>query len=132
MTVQLSEHQINEFKSRLKQRYLDVRREIGGELLRADGEQYGDLAGRVHDMGDEALADLLVDIELASIDRHVQEIRDIDAALLRIAEGSYGECSDCAEPIAIERLAAYPTTQRCIVCQEVYDRTYAHAGRPKL
>jgi len=67
-------------------------------------------------MGEEALADLLVDIELASVDRHVQEIRDIDAALMRIAEGSYGKCCDCQDPIIIERLEAYPTARRCIAC----------------
>lgn len=132
MTVQLNEHQINEFKRRLNDRFLEVRREISAELLRADDEQYGDLAGRVHDTGDEALADLLVDTKLATIDRQVQEIRDIDAALLRIAEGSYGECSDCAEPIAGERLAVYPTARRCIVCQEAHDRTHMHGGRPTL
>lgn len=132
MTVQLNDHQIRQFKHRLEERFMELRREIAAELLRADEEQYGDLAGRVHDDADESLADLLVDIELASIDRHVQEIRDIDAALLRIAEGTYGECSDCAQPIAAERLEAYLIAKRCIVCQEAHERTHAHAGRPKL
>ncbi|MBS1214798.1 MAG: transcriptional regulator, TraR/DksA family, partial [Proteobacteria bacterium] len=97
MTVELTEHQINGFKKRLNDRFAEVRREIAAELLSADEEQYGELAGRVHDFGDESLADLLVDLELASIDRHIQEIRDIDAALMRIAQGGYGECSDCGE-----------------------------------
>ncbi len=132
MSVELTEHQINGFKNRLNDRFAEVRREISTELLSADEEQYGELAGRVHDVADESLADLLVDIELASIDRHIQEIRDIDAALMRIAEGSYGECSDCAEAIAIERLEAIPTAQRCIICQEAHDRTYMHEGRPRL
>ena len=120
------------FKTRLNDRFMALRREISEELLHFDEERYGDLAGRVHDTGEEALADLLVDIELASIDRHVQEIRDIDAALIRIAEGSYGRCCDCQEPIVIERLTAYPTAKRCIVCQEAHDRIFAHGGRATL
>ena len=132
MTVQLTDHQINVFKTKLNDRFMALRREISTELLHLDEERYVDLAGRVHDTGEAALADLLVDIELASIDRHIQEIRDIDAALMRIAEGSYGECCDCQEPIVIERLAAYPTARRCIVCQEVHDRTFAHGGQPTL
>lgn len=132
MTVQLTDHQINVFKTKLNDRFMALRREISAELLHSDEEQYGDLAGQVHDTGEAALADLLVDIELASIDRHVQEIRDIDAALMRIATGSYGECCDCQEPIAIERLAAYPTARRCIACQEAHDRTFAHGGQPTL
>ena len=106
MTVQLTDHQINVFKTKLNDRFMALRREISTELLRSDEEQYGDLAGRVHDSGEVALADLLVDIELTSIDRHVQEIRDIDAALMRIAEGSYGKCCDCQEPTLLCTLAA--------------------------
>lgn len=132
MTVQLTDHQINIFKRKLNDRFMALRREISEELLHFDAEQYADLAGRVHDTGEEALADLLVDIELASVDRHVQEIRDIDAALMRIAEGSYGECCDCRQPIVIERLTAYPAARRCIVCQEAHDRTFAHGGQPTL
>jgi DnaK suppressor protein len=132
MTFQLTDHQINVFKTKLNDRFMALRREISAELLRADEEQYVDLASRVHDTGEVALADLLVDIELASIDRHVQEIRDIDAALMRIAIGSYGECCDCQEPIVTERLAAYPTARRCIACQEAHERTFAHGGQPTL
>ncbi len=132
MTIQLTDHQINVFKTKLNDRFLALRREISAELLSSDEERYGDLAGRVHDTGEEALADLLVDTELASIDRHVQEIRDIDAALMRIAVGNYGECCDCKEPIAIERLEAYPTATRCVVCQEIHDHNFAHGGHSTL
>ena len=132
MSVQLTNHQINEFKMKLNDRFMELRREISAELLHTDEERYIDLAGQVHDSGEVALADLLVDIELASIDRHVQEIRDIDAALMRIAVGNYGNCCDCEEPIAIERLTAYPTARRCIACQQAHDRTFAHGEQPKL
>lgn len=132
MTVQLTPNQITSFKKKLNDRFMALRKEISEELLSSDEERYGDLAGRVHDVGDEALADLLVDTELAFIDRHIEEIRDIDAALMRIAVGSYGECCDCHDPIDIRRLDAYPTAQRCIVCQEAHDRTFAHGGQPSL
>jgi DnaK suppressor protein len=132
MSVELTDHQINVFKNKLKDRFMALRQEISMELLSFDQEQYVDLAGRVHDSGDASLADLLVDIELASIDRHIQEIRDIDAALLRIAKGSYGECPDCLQPIPLERLQAYPTAQRCIVCQEAHDHAFARGAQPTL
>ena len=132
MTVQLTDHQINVFKTKLKDRFMALRREISAELLNADGENYAELAGQVHDTGEVALADLLMDIKLASIDRHVQEIRDIDDALMRIATSSYGQCCDCPEPIDIDRLAAYPAARRCLLCQEVHDRTFAHGNQPTL
>ena len=132
MTVSLTDHQITVFKQKLTNRFMTLRREISAELLSLDEEQYGELAGRVHDTGEEALADLLVDLELASIDRHVQEIRDIDAALMRIAKGGYGTCCDCNQPIVIERLDANPAASRCVICQEAHDRTFAHGGQPTL
>jgi len=132
MTVDLTDFEIKELQEALNRRFSVLRREISAELTEYDQAHYVELAGRVHDLGDEAVADLLVDIELASVDRHIQEVNDIELALLRIAEGSYGECCDCNGPVSIDRLRAYPTARRCIVCQEIHDRTFAHCGQPNL
>jgi DnaK suppressor protein len=126
----LSEFQISNFKKQLKARFLELRHEIRAELLSYDNEQYRELAGSVHDSADEAVADLLVDIHLASIDRHVHEINEIDSALLRIAEGRYGTCVECETPIGLDRLVANPAAKRCIVCQTHYEKTYAGNRKP--
>jgi DnaK suppressor protein len=42
--------------------------------------------------------------------------------LLRIAEGSYGECVDCDAHIAEARLKAAPEAARCIHCQEKLEK----------
>jgi RNA polymerase-binding transcription factor DksA len=44
------------------------------------------------------------------------ELRAINAALDRIAEGRYGDCVTCGEPISIERLKAVPHTPFCQDC----------------
>ncbi len=124
MAESLTEQHLNEFKKRLKERYWQLRQEIRDELLKTDEEQYIELAGRVHDPEEEAVADLLVDLNLASISRHIQELREIDDALIRIAKGTYGICVDCGQPIRLERLTANPTAKRCIVCQEFYEKTH--------
>ncbi len=50
----------------------------------------------------------------------VSQARDhlarIDAAMLRLAEGSYGTCERCGHPISTARLAARPVTTLCITC----------------
>lgn len=46
----------------------------------------------------------------------VREIRMIDAALDRIANGSYGTCTNCGNPIAAARLDAIPATPLCAEC----------------
>ena len=58
--------------------------------------------------GDEVLEDLG--------SAGVAEIRMIRAALGRIAEGTYGVCVNCGEPIAHARLEAVPHAARCIRC----------------
>lgn len=132
MKQALTDRQLSEFRQLLKNRYQALREAIRAELLQSDEEHYQELAGRVHDVEEAAVADLLVDLNLAGIDRHVQEIRDIDAALIRIAEGSYGICIDCEQPIGVERLKAYPTAKRCLRCQEAYERTHLSTGSPSL
>ncbi|MCB1700981.1 MAG: TraR/DksA C4-type zinc finger protein [Pseudomonadales bacterium] len=47
-----------------------------------------------------------------------QSIRDIQAALERIAAGTYGICANCGEDIAEARLKAVPEATRCVNCAE--------------
>ena len=43
-------------------------------------------------------------------------LTEIDGALDRVHQGSYGACRDCGVPIGSERLAALPATTRCVRC----------------
>lgn len=52
-------------------------------------------------------------------ENHLQEIRQIDAALSRIDEGSYGACVDCDLEIARDRLMVVPYSLRCADCAEM-------------
>jgi RNA polymerase-binding transcription factor DksA len=45
-----------------------------------------------------------------------EQLADVDRALDRLDQGTYGRCTNCNEPIAPERLAAMPATARCIRC----------------
>ena len=121
----LTKNQIRDFKKTLDDRFFELREEIRLELLKTDDQSYIELAGQVHDIGEASVADLLVDLQLSDIDRHIQEIRDIDVALLRIAGGSFGICDDCRTPISVERLQAYQTAKRCHRCQVNHEHCYA-------
>lgn len=83
------------------------------------------LGERAADSSDEALLDTLSATDEALIRQNLQDVRDIAAARQRIAAGSYGECIDCGEEIAYERLLAYPTAKRCINCQREHERLKA-------
>ncbi|QIG40854.1 molecular chaperone DnaK [Microbacterium sp. 4R-513] len=44
------------------------------------------------------------------------ELGEVDAALARVADGTYGVCVDCGRRIPVERLRVRPTATRCVDC----------------
>jgi DnaK suppressor protein len=120
------------FEHKLRERWCDLREETREALARSDNETYADIAGRVGDLEDQSLADLLVDVNLAEVTRDVEEIRAIERALQRIVLGTYGVCVSCGQPIERERLEARPTANRCAACQRAYEHDHATRPIPKL
>ncbi|HLD14766.1 MAG TPA: TraR/DksA family transcriptional regulator [Burkholderiales bacterium] len=117
-----------QFEQRLVERREDLRRHIHDALIASQREEYIELAGSVHDVGDESVAELLTGMRLSTVDREVTELQDVEAALERIKHGSFGKCSDCGDTIDRERLTAYPTAKRCLTCQTRYE-TQKRGGR---
>jgi len=132
MTPLVSTADFPHFKHSLQARQCALRGTIHEALLRSDQEQYLQIAGQVHDAEDEALADLLVDVNLAEITREIQELRDIDAALGRIVMGTYGVCVRCGQAIDRERLDAYPAAKCCVTCQRHEERLPMASPTPSL
>jgi DnaK suppressor protein len=83
------------------------------------------------DSGDASVADMLADFNLGMIDRHVEQLRDIEAARKRTAQGSLGICMDCGDDIAYGRLLVFPTAKRCIACQQKHESRTLQS-RPSL
>ncbi len=50
-------------------------------------------------------------------DRERKKVREIDNALLKMKEGTYGICDECGEPISKKRLKIIPYSNLCINCQ---------------
>lgn len=106
--------------------------EAEAELKLLREQSVRDMAGEVPDTGDESVAMLLTDIDNTMAERHVNEIRAIDHALDLIHERRFGLCSDCDGEIAYARLEAFPAATRCISCQTLHERTFAHENRATL
>jgi DnaK suppressor protein len=71
----------------------------------------------VKDSVDLSVMDLNKEIALRLGERSSQLIADIDQALLRMKEGSYGICARCSQPINERRLEALPTARYDAACQ---------------
>jgi len=102
----------------------------GTERVRED--DHDTVAGTVPDPGDESVATLIKDLDHADVSRDVAELRSLEAARGRMQEGSYGVCIDCGIDIPFARLQATPSAERCIACQEKYEKTYATPGGSSL
>lgn len=130
--AELTTERLQEIEQRLHARRAQLLEEIHRALLEEERDGYAELAGRVRDAGDDSLADLLSDLNIAIIDRQVQEVAQIEAALGRIAADTYGTCIDCGETIDPARIDAYPTAERCITCQSRREETYAGPQTPSM
>ena len=129
----LSKAEMSKLTGALDRRYELIVEEVRDALEKSENQQYVELLDRVPaDIGDQSVADELADLNLALIDRHVQEMRDIEATRARFTDGRFGVCVDCGQEIGFQRLLAYPTAKRCIACQQRREKTYAHEGTPTL
>ncbi len=117
--------QLQMLKHKLVAQRKPLLRDACDELARWSEHPMGEIAGDAPDAGDDALATIVTDLDHSLLQRHVDEIRDIDSALTRMQERHYGTCIDCREDIALARLAAFPTAKRCIGCQRRREKVYA-------
>jgi RNA polymerase-binding transcription factor DksA len=108
----------------LERRREDLIEELRRDVARARDEQFGQLAGTAPDIGDVSVAALLADLDQAELSRDVVELRAIEAARKRFADGAYGICADCGADIGFDRLQAEPAAPRCVECQRRHEKTY--------
>ena len=76
----------------------------------------------VKDVADMSLQDVSSEIEYRLSERESQMVADIDQALLRIDEGSYGVCARCGKVIPDARLEAVPTARYDAACQTLIEQ----------
>jgi DnaK suppressor protein len=106
----------------LASRLNELRAEVhAAELARqsADGEE------EVADMKDAASRSMLAGVSEAEERLHLEELGEVERALQRLDAGSYGDCVDCGEPIALQRLLVMPAAARCTECQALGERRAA-------
>lgn len=82
-------------------------------------------ADDVKDSVDLSLRDVNKEIAFRLGEHKSQMVAEIDQALLRIKEGSYGECAACGLPISERRLEAVPTAQYDAACQTLVEAEIA-------
>jgi DnaK suppressor protein len=103
------------FRARLlaeRGRLLD---EIGETIQAPDQMTYGSQAAAASQVFDQQR-------DLALRDRANQQLAQVEAAVARLDDGTFGRCTRCGRAIATERLDALPWAAHCIDCQSALDR----------
>lgn len=109
---------------RLKEWLLARRKQILGDfnsirdnsLSRRD-DMSGDLSAMPIHMADIGSDNFEKEFACDLIHNEQDELRQIDGALARLADGSFGVCGSCGKKIPFQRLAALPYARLCIECQ---------------
>jgi len=71
---------------------------------------------------DEIQGNMLIEMTNQLNTRNTAKLSQIEAALKRVEDGTYGKCQDCEEAIAEKRLLHNPHFQTCVVCAEERER----------
>jgi DnaK suppressor protein len=103
----------------LQSRLSDLRKKLDDDLHELRNQQSatsgGDVADAAFDSGSDEMAS-----QLAELDS--REITQIERALARLKQGTYGLCESCAGKIPVGRLNALPYSTMCIDCQREMER----------
>ncbi|HKS29652.1 MAG TPA: TraR/DksA family transcriptional regulator [Pyrinomonadaceae bacterium] len=86
----------------------------------------------VKDSVDMSLQDVNREIAFRLGERESQMVADIDQALLRMDEGTYGQCARCGKPIDERRLEALPTARYDAACQAEIEANQGLDDAPTL
>src|SRR5690349_17197469 len=131
MAAKLTTAERGTLAKQLEERRRVLRSELSAKLNAQDNPALLGLRNRMEETDDWAVADLETALDVAEVSRDVGELREVEAALLRMKDGSYGECIDCGKPIPFARLHANPSASRCIACQEKVEASQRR-GPPTL
>lgn len=121
-----------ELEALMRTRIEQLKSEIADEAPRAGHAEAINLTTDAHDIGDEAEADLEGALGIAELQRDLEELRALEAALERLRTPGYGVCVDCGVTISFARLKAQPAATRCTRCQARYERSHAGSHTPRL
>ena len=107
-------------KSLLEERHREIQTK-----LRTLRETLPAEVAEVKEPEEQSVNDFVRDVELALIEMTSATLSQIDEAMRRLEEGTYGFCANCGAEIAEARLTAVPFANLCRACQEAQESLQA-------
>jgi DnaK suppressor protein len=117
----LTKNELQEFEEKLLTRKEQIKKNLE--------DAYGMIAQMrgmdLHEEGDLAAVATETDIDNAIANQQRRELAEIDIALGKIKDGTYGICEMCEEPIGRARLEVKIFARYCIVCREITEKEHS-------
>ncbi len=104
-------------KKYLLDRKMKMWNDLRDEFFRKLGKEYNAQFDNPHDIEELAIIDIIEDMGIAVADIKRAELEQMDAALRKIDDGTYGTCEGCGEEIEEERLKLIPFAEYCVKCK---------------
>jgi len=98
-------------------------REISEETVKkSQKDASGDISSYTYHMADVATDNYDREFSMGRVSEDREFLFELDDALKRIEDGSFGICEDCGALVSKTRLKAVPSARLCIKCQEKKDK----------
>jgi len=114
----LTNEELEEFRNKLLDRRVQIEKNLTGTALELDGMRDLDLS----DEGDYAAASAETIVDSAILVQQRKELNEIELALGKIKDRTYGICEMCEEPIGKPRLEVKNFARFCITCREINEK----------
>jgi RNA polymerase-binding protein DksA len=117
----MTEQELLEFKGLLEEKRISIMRDLGLLETRSMNTTTADSSGgpiysdHMSELGSDAIEREKAFMFASRDGAYISQLED---ALARIKDGSFGTCRVCSQPIPIARLEAVPTTTLCVPCKE--------------
>ena len=121
----LSKEQIKQFRQLLiteRAKLAEEIKAIARDTSTSPREASGDLSGYTVHMADMAADTYERELSMNIVSGEQETLYQIDDALKRLDDGSYGFCQQCNQPISMSRLKAVPYASLCIGCQRLKEQ----------
>lgn len=117
------------FKKEAVKKLIAAKAKILQEVTQKVRSESDTLKFEIGDIYDVASNERDRELSLTLGDRDREKLAEIEDALERIRLSTYGECEECGEPIANDRLRALPFTRVCVECQSRIEKEQRIKGR---
>ena len=117
--AEMTDEQLKEFEDMLTQRKEEIQKTVQDSEKEIQSLKSADAS----DEADFATISADSEIERTISSKLMNELKEIDYALFKIENGTYGICEMCEEPIGVARLQVKPQAKYCIVCREIVEKS---------